>query len=96
MNREYHRSYSQALNRDMELLVFGHHGARVLVFPTSMGRFYDWEDRGMIAALAEHLEKGWIQLYCVDSLDAESWYASWAEPGGRALRHVQYRKLYLE
>ena len=95
MNREYHRSYSQALNRDMELLVFGHHGARVLVFPTSMGRFYDWEDRGMIAALAEHLEKGWIQLYCVDSLDAESWYASWAEPGGRALRHVQYENYIL-
>ena len=47
MNREYHRWYSRSLDRDMELLVFGHTGARVLVFPTSMGRFFQWEDSGM-------------------------------------------------
>ena len=44
MNREYHRWYSPSLERDMELLVFGHSGARTLVFPTSMGRFFQWED----------------------------------------------------
>jgi esterase/lipase superfamily enzyme len=90
MNREYHRWYSPSLNRDMELLIFGHAGARVLVFPTSQGKYYEWEDRGMIWALREHLERGWLQLYCVDSVDAESWYAFWAHPGGRAYRHAQY------
>ncbi len=62
MNREYHRWHSASLDRDMELLVFGHAGARVLVFPTSMGRFFQWEDFGMIAALGQHLEDGWLQL----------------------------------
>lgn len=90
MNREYHRWYSPSLNRDMELLVFGHSGARVLVFPTSQGKFYEWEDRGMIRALADPIGRGYIQLYCVDSVDAESWYCSWAHPGGRAYRHHQY------
>ncbi len=90
MNREYHRWYSPHLNRDMELLIFGHAGARVLVFPTSQGKFYEWEDRSMIATLGEPLERGWLQLYCVDSIDAESWYCSWAHPGGRAYRHHQY------
>jgi esterase/lipase superfamily enzyme len=90
MNREYHRWYSPSLNRDMELLVFGHAGARVLVFPTSQGKFYEWEDRGMITTLGEHLERGWLQLYCVDSVDAESWYCNWAHPAGRAYRHAQY------
>ncbi|MDW8326903.1 MAG: hypothetical protein RMK99_10080, partial [Anaerolineales bacterium] len=70
MNREYHRWYSPHLNRDMELLLFGYGGARMLVFPTSLGRFYEWEDRGMIEALREHLERGWIQMFCVDSVDA--------------------------
>src|SRR5579871_6863929 len=51
VNREYHRWYSPALNRDMELLVFGHGGAGVLVFPTSMGRFYQYEDFGMVDTL---------------------------------------------
>jgi esterase/lipase superfamily enzyme len=74
----------------MELLVFGHAGARGLVFPTSKGKFYEWEDRGMIRLLEEALVRGWLQLYCVDSVDAESWYCYWAHPSGRALRHVQY------
>jgi esterase/lipase superfamily enzyme len=90
MNREYHRWYSPHLNRDMELLVFGHGGARALVFPTSKGKFFEWEDRGMIQTLSEPIERGWLQLICVDSVDSESWYCHWAEPAGRAYRHLQY------
>ena len=74
----------------MELLAFGHGGARVLVFPTSMGRFYQWEDFGMVSALGEHLEQGWIQLFCVDSVDEESWYAKYKHPAQRVVRHMQY------
>jgi esterase/lipase superfamily enzyme len=74
----------------MELLILGHGGARVLVFPSSMGRFYEWEDRGMVAALGEHVERGWLQFICVDSVDSESWYCDWAHPAGRAWRHQQY------
>jgi esterase/lipase superfamily enzyme len=90
MNREYHNWYSWRLNRHMEMLVFGHAGAKLLVFPTSQGRYYEWEDRGMMGALAQHINNGWIQVYCVDSVDSESWYAKWAHPGGRAYRHHQY------
>ncbi len=95
MHREYHRWYSPRLNRDMELLIHGHAGARVLVFPTSQGRFYEYEDRGMVAALGDFLEKGWLQLYCVDSVDAESFYCRWAHPAGRMFRHLQYEDYVL-
>jgi esterase/lipase superfamily enzyme len=90
MKREYHRWASPALGRDMELLVFGDQGARVLVFPTSMGRFHDWEDRGMIGALVDHVQRGSLQLFCVDSVDAESWYNKTAHPSQRARRHDQF------
>jgi esterase/lipase superfamily enzyme len=90
MKREYHRWYSPSLGKDMELLIFGHAGARMLAFPTSMGRFYEWEDRGMMGALGEHLEQGWLQIFCVDSVDEESWYARWKYPGDRAWRQTQY------
>ena len=95
MHREYHHWYSPSLQRHMELLVFGHAGARMLVFPTSLGKFYEWEDRGMIGALGEHLERGWIQMYCVDSVDAESWYAWWKHPGARAWRHIEFENYLL-
>ena len=90
MKRDHHRWYSPSLDRDMELLTFGHAGARLLVFPTSMGRFYEWEDRGMVGALGEQLERGWVQMFCVDSIDAESWYARWKRPADRAWRQLQY------
>lgn len=90
MNREHHRWYSPSLGRDMELLVFGHAGARVLVFPTSKARFYEWEDRGLIEVMADPIEKGWLQVFCVDSVDEESWYARWKWPGDRAWRQMQY------
>ena len=90
MRRDYRRWYSPALGREMELLVFGHAGARVLVFPTSKGRYYEWEDRGIMNAFSYQIDRGWLQFYCVDSVDAESWYAYWNHPGGRSWRHEQY------
>lgn len=72
------------------MLVFGHAGTRVLAFPTSRAHFYEWEDFGMVRGLADHLENGWIQLFCVDGVDSESWLAGWRHPAERAQRHVQY------
>ncbi len=58
MNREYVKWFSRRLRRDMELLVFGHGGLPVVVFPTSGGRFFEFEDHGMVAALAQRIEAG--------------------------------------
>ena len=90
MNREYHKGRSSRLEREMEMLVFGHEGVPVLVFPTSGGRFYEFEDRGMIAAVAEKIDAGKLLLFCVDSVDAESWYNWGAPPRQRIARHMQY------
>lgn len=90
MRREYQRWYSPNLGRDMELVQFGHAGARVIVFPTSKGRFFDWEDRGMVATLSEQIEAGRLQLFCVDSVDEESWYAYHKPPAERIHRHALY------
>ena len=95
MNREYHKDHSRELNRDMELLVFGHGGAPLLVFPTSMGRFFQFEDTGMVEVLAPKIGRGELQLFCVDSVDAESWYNKGVHPRVRVARHVQYERYIL-
>ena len=96
MNREYHHWYSPSLRRDMELLVFGHAGAPVLVFPTSLGRFFDFEDRGMVGAVADAVEEGRVQLYCIDGVDGESWYNYGAPPRDRVVRHMEYERYVRE
>lgn len=95
MHREYHKWFSPNLNRDMELLIFGHAGARVLVFPTRRGRFHEYEDLGLVSALAEPLENGWLQLFCVDSVDRESIYNRYVSPYDRIRRHGQYEQYIL-
>ncbi len=67
-----------------------------VVFPTSQGRFYEFEDRGMIGAIAHKIENGELQLYCLDSLDAESWYNRNVPPRWRIARHVQYEDYVME
>lgn len=96
MKREYHKWYCDRLQRDMELLVFGHAGARVIVFPTRVGRFFDYENMGMVGALSRHLENGWLQLICVDSIDHETFYCNWCQPRDRILRHMQYERYILD
>ena len=96
MNREYYQWRSKFLERDMELLIFGHAGARVLVFPTRMGRFFDFENWRLVDALGDHIRNGWVQLYCVDSIDEETWYNEWAHPRGRVDRHLNYERYIIE
>ncbi len=90
MNREYHKWYSHRLGREMELLVFGHGGLPAIVFPTSCGRFHEFEDRGMVGAIWNKIEAGEVQLFCVDSVDAESWYNRDVPPRWRIARQMQY------
>lgn len=90
MNIEYHKWYSSNLNQEMELKVYGHSGRPALVFPAQAGRFYEYEDFGMVAALSGLIDAGRLQLYTVDSLDGQSW-ANWsAHPADRARRHDEY------
>lgn len=72
--RRYLRFPSQILGREMEMLHFGHHGYPLICLPTSNGRFFDVEDRGIIASLSHHLEQGYLQAFCVETLDWETFF----------------------
>jgi esterase/lipase superfamily enzyme len=79
----------------MELLTFGHAGARVLVFPARMGRFFDFEAWGLVEAVKHQVEAGWLQLFCVDSVDEEGLYSGWVRPSDRIHRHARYEDYIL-
>ena len=70
----------------MELLAYGDRGFPLVVFPTSGGRFHEYEDRGMIHALAPKIERGELQVICADSVDSESWYNLWSHPADKLHR----------
>jgi esterase/lipase superfamily enzyme len=80
----------------MELLVFGASGTRVLVFPTRSGRYFDYENFGMLEGARERVEAGYLQLWCVDSVDHESFYCSEKPPRDRMKRHEQYERYLID
>jgi esterase/lipase superfamily enzyme len=49
----------------------------------------------MVANLGDYIDQGWFQLYCVDSVDMESFYCGWAHPRGRIERHMQFEAYLL-
>ena len=89
MQREYHCWYSPNLKKQAELLEFGHAGQNWLVFPTAKGRFFDWENFGMVERLREPLERGWLRLTCVDSFDRSALYAR-TKPWFRIWKHTHF------
>ena len=95
MNREYHHWYSPRLGRDMEFLLFGHAGAKVLVFPTRDGRFFEFEDLRIVQSIRSKIEAGHLQLVCLDSIDHETFYCFWNRPEDRIQRHIHFENYVL-
>jgi esterase/lipase superfamily enzyme len=90
MNTEHHQWHSPALGQQMELKVYGYYGKPVLVFPAQGGRFFEFEDFGMLAVVAPFIEAGQIKVFTVDSVDNQSWANGNAHPAERARRHEEY------
>jgi len=87
---EYNKRFSHHLGREMEFKIYGHAGRPVLVFPTSNGRFYQYEDSGGIGALADRIEAGELRVWTVDGIDGESFFSGSHDLQGRIGRHEAY------
>ena len=96
MHTEYHKEYSPRLGRDMEFKVYGHGGKPVLVFPCQNGRFFDWEGFGMLDTLGDYLEGGKLQLFTVDTIDAETLSLVGGDPYTRVRRHEAWYNYIME
>ncbi len=90
MEEKYCKIYSPSLGFETELLCFGHSGKPVILFPTSMGRFYQNKDFKLIDTVADKVNEGKIKIYCPDSIDEQSWYNKLIPPSQRVLTHLKY------
>jgi esterase/lipase superfamily enzyme len=90
MKRDYLTQYSQCLQRELHLLVYGTTGLPVLAFPCQDGMCDNWESFQMPETLADYIDGGQIQLFCVDTVDRESWSAKGDDPAHRAWVQEQY------
>lgn len=96
MIENYYEWYSQNIGGEFRMLVFGDRGIPVILFPSSMGTYYENKDRGMIDEVSWFVQEGLVKIYCPDSLDRESWYNDGVSPAIRVYNHTCYDNLILK
>jgi esterase/lipase superfamily enzyme len=84
-----------ALGRRAHLWCFGDVGQPVIVFPSNAGVAHEWQQGGMVDALAPLFEAGRIKLYCPESNISQS-FSGQGPLGPRMERHHQYERFILE
>ena len=95
MNREAAELWSGAIGAAGTVIRYGHWGRPALVFPTEGGQAADFENNGMVGAVAGLIDAGRLKLYCVDSYDAASWSDQGIPLEERARRHGRYESWIL-
>jgi esterase/lipase superfamily enzyme len=78
------------------LVAYGGWGRPLLVFPSELGKRWDFEGTGMLDAVAPLVEAGRVKVYCVDGADAWSWRADDLPLEERARRHGDYERWIVE
>jgi esterase/lipase superfamily enzyme len=90
VKEDYKKWYSPTLGQDFEMLVYGHYGTPVIVFPTTMGRYFESRDFNLIESARHLIDAGKVKIYCVDSVDKQSWYNKRIHPADRVKNHLWY------
>ena len=86
--------YSERLNREMRIKVYGHYGKPVIAFPCQDKQSDDFYNNGMIDALTPFIESGRMKLFCLDSNDLET-VSSTSWDKGRASYLLEMYHQYL-
>ncbi len=90
MEREIHEWYSPALNKKMEVAVYGHFGFALLMLPTAAADYLEYERFLLIDYLSKHINAGKIKVFSVNSINAESWLNRKMNPRHKSIRHQQF------
>ena len=73
MSGRHAELYSPAIGAAGNVVAYGHWGRPVLAFPAEGGSAWDFENHGIIDALAACSKPAGAKLYCVDAYDGASW-----------------------
>ena len=91
MEIRYYKHWSSHLQREMEFKVYGSGaGKAVLFIPCQAGRFFDFENFGMVNTWAPYIEQGRCTVYSADCIDNEAWAAVGTDPRWRIENHEKW------
>lgn len=74
----------------MGVVVYGHWGPPMLVFPTSGGDEWEMQRQGMIDTLADFIDAGRVKIVTINANSGDSFYNKGAHPFHRSYMQAQY------
>lgn len=92
MQRELHTWHSSALNKNMEMAVYGHFGFALLMIPTAASDYLEYERFHLIDAIAPYINAGKVKVFSVNSINTESWLNHQMNGKDKAIRHQQFNE----
>jgi len=90
MKRETHHWYSHRLGRYMGVVVLGHWGPPMIMFPTSGGDEQEYERQSLVGAIAEFIDAGRVKAFCVNTNHGDSFANHRAHPLHRSWMQRMY------
>ncbi len=90
MHREIDQWYSPSLNKNMEIVSYGHYGPALLLLPTAAADYLEYERFQLIDSIAHHINAGKVKVFSINSINNESWLNSRMQPRHKAIRHTQF------
>ena len=87
MRRHIDGWYSPTLEKQMDIVTYGHYGFSLLLLPTAGADYLEYERFLLIDAIASFIEAGKVKVFSINSINAESWLHPTMLPHHKAMRH---------
>ena len=82
--------YSEALNKHMEIAMYGDYGDALLLIPTAGADYLEYERFLVLDVIQEYIDAGKFKVFSINSINKESWLNSEMNPKHKAIRHNDF------
>ncbi|MEO7176566.1 MAG: alpha/beta hydrolase-fold protein [Saprospiraceae bacterium] len=90
MERSITSWHSPSLNKQMEIVTYGHFGTALLLLPTAAADYLEYERFLLIDAIQPLIDSGKFKVFSINSINSESWLNTKMHPKHKAIRHQQF------
>jgi len=96
MQRVLDSWHSPSLNRNMEIVTYGHHGFPLLMFPTAAADYLEYERFYVIEVIRQYIEASKVKVFSINSINRRGWLNPNIHPHEKAIRQVEYNKYIVD
>lgn len=96
MLRQITSWYSERLQKDMPVAVYGNYGLALLMVPTAAADYLEYERFQLISSLEPFINSGKVKVFSVNSINNESWLNNGMNPADKVQRHHQFNNYIFE